>query len=272
MVPSRTTSLPHPAIAGYLVAAGAWVAFVALGLTSPPVDAMNFYDHLADPYAVHDYASGQGFYYAPPVALAMRALALFGPHLFAATLVAIGLGALLWIGGRWAWALLLFPPVWWDLSSGNVNILLGAATVAMVARPGWVAPLVLTKVTPGVVGLWWAVRGEWGAVRQAALVTGAIVVVSAVIVPGWWVAWAQGLLSNGAGYTGPGYFTIPLPVVPRLAAAVLLVVWGARTGRPWVLPLAGCLALPVLWWTGLAMLAGMVRAPAAAWRATAAGA
>lgn len=95
---------------------------------------------------------------------------------------------------------------------------------------------------------------------------------SAVIVPGWWVAWAQGLLSNGAGYTGPGYFTIPLPVVPRLAAAVLLVVWGARTGRPWVLPLAGCLALPVLWWTGLAMLAGMVRAPAAAWRATAAGA
>ena len=36
----------------------------------------------------------------------------------------------------------------------------------------------------------------------------------------------------------------------------MLVVWGARTDRPWTLPIAAMLGLPVLWLVGLAMLTG----------------
>jgi hypothetical protein len=47
---------------------------------------------------------------------------------------------------------------------------------------------------------------------------------------------------------------IPIPLLIRLPAAVLLVLWGARTNRPWTVPTASMLALPVLWAVGLAML------------------
>jgi len=40
----------------------------------------------------------------------------------------------------------------------------------------------------------------------------------------------------------------------RLPVAAILVAWGARTNRPWTLPTAAMVALPVLWLVGLAML------------------
>jgi hypothetical protein len=49
---------------------------------------------------------------------------------------------------------------------------------------------------------------------------------------------------------------------------VLLIVYAARTDRRWLLPVAVMLALPVLWWGGLSMLAGCValkRADAEEW-------
>lgn len=243
---------------GYLIASAVWVVAIAVGLVPAGTDASNFYVHLGDPYVAHDYATGQGFYYAPPVALALRLLLPFGVQIFAAVMSGIGLAALGWIGGRWAWALLFFPPVWWDISAGNVNTLIGAVSIAMLTRPAWSGLLALTKVTPGVVGLWWVARGEWRAVREAVLFTGFVCLISLVIVPNWWAEWISALSSNGAGYTGPGYFTVAIPLVPRLAFAAVLVVIGARRGWIWVLPLAACAALPVLWWTGLAAVVAII--------------
>jgi hypothetical protein len=242
---------------GYILAATVWILAIATGVVSAGIDAANFYSHLDDPYGVHDYAAGTGFYYAPPVALVLRLLLPFGVHVFAALMSGIGLAALGWIGGRWAWALLFFPPVWWDISAGNVNTLIGAAAVAFLARPAWMGVLALTKITPGIVGLWWVIRGEWRALREAALVTGAICLVSLIIVPGWWIAWVSGLLSNGTSYV-PAIFAVPVPLLPRLVVAALLVMTGARRGWRWMLPLAACAALPVLWWSGLAVLVGML--------------
>ena len=243
---------------GYIVAASLWCLAIAAGVVTAGVDAQNFYAHLGDPYAVHDYSSGQGFYYAPPVALVLRLLMPFGVHVFAAVMSGIGLAALGWIGGRWAWALLFFPPVWWDITGGNVNTLIGAASIALLARPAWIGVLALSKVTPGLVGLWWVVRGEWRAVREAVAVTGAVCLVSLLIVPDWWGAWVTGLLTNGTGYI-PAIFAVPVPLLPRLILAAVVVVIGARQDRRWTLPLAACIALPVLWWSGLAVLVGMVR-------------
>ena len=51
--------------------------------------------------------------------------------------------------------------------------------------------------------------------------------------------------------------TAPLAVV-ALIMAIVLVTWGARTDRRWTVVVAATLALPTLWFHGLAMLVGVV--------------
>jgi hypothetical protein len=111
----------------------------------------------------------------------------------------------------------------------------------------------LTKVTPGVGLLWFAVRREWRSLGIALGVTAGLLLVTAPLVPAW-----LGSLAANQGYTGPGYFTVMVPLLPRLAAAALLVAWGARTDRAWVLPVAVTIAVPVLWFNALAGLVGAI--------------
>jgi hypothetical protein len=49
---------------------------------------------------------------------------------------------------------------------------------------------------------------------------------------------------------------VPIPLLVRVPAAAVIVVWGARTDRRWTVPVAVTLALPVLWPSGFAVLAG----------------
>jgi len=51
---------------------------------------------------------------------------------------------------------------------------------------------------------------------------------------------------------------VPVPLWMRLPIAVVLTVYAARTNRRWLLVVATTLALPVLWYGGLTMLAGIV--------------
>ena len=246
--------LPHPMVAGYIVASVVWVGAILLGVISAEnTDAMNFYDHLSDPYAVHDYAGGAGVYYSPPVVAVMQVLAIFGRQAFFAILVALGLAAVGWIGGKWAFLLLFFPPVWWDLSSGNVNTVIGACIAASVTRGGWLVIPALTKVTPAITGLWYLVRRDRERLEEAAIWILGLTIGTFALAPGVWFRWADALLSNGVGYIGPGYFTIPIPLLPRLVVAMLLVIWAAKKDRPRLLPIAGMLAVPVLWWSAIAI-------------------
>jgi hypothetical protein len=243
---------------GYILAASAWTTAIALGLVAGGTDARQFFDHRwPDPYAVTDYASISGFYYSPPVALLFAPLTAFGFQLFAAMLTGLGFVALLGILGRYAVLGLFFPPVWWDLSAGNVNTVIGFICVAGLSRPGlWAIPL-LTKVTPGIGVLWFAARSEWRRLALAVGVTTALCAASLVVAPALWSEWIASLAGNGTGYTGPGYFTIPVPLMPRLIASALIVVWGARTDRRWTVPIAATLAMPVLWYSTLAVLVAL---------------
>lgn len=248
---------------GYVVAAAVWTVAIAVGLVGGGVDARTFYDNLAMPYVVRDYAAGEGFYWSPVAALVLRPITILGFQPFAAALTGIGLAALYWVGGRWAWALLFFPPVWWDLSSGNVNTLLGASAALGLRYPAlWAIPL-LTKVTPGLGILWFAVRREWRAFVVALVATAGLVLASFVVAPTLWWDWISALTSNSVAYAGPGYFTVPIPLLPRLPLAALLVAWGALTNRRWTVPVAAWFAIPVLWWTTAAMLVAAV--PLVAW-------
>ena len=125
-----------------------------------------------------------------------------------------------------------------ELLLGNVYLFLAAVLVLAVrGRPGALVLPLLTKVTPAVVGLWFVVRGDWRAVRSAAVALAVVVGVSVALDPQAWPRWFEFLASN-AGTGGPWFLV-------RFVVATALVVFAARTGRAWLLAPALLLACPV---------------------------
>jgi len=139
------------------------------------------------------------------------------------------------------------------------SVILAAAIIAGFRWPGlWVAML-LTKVTPGVGLLWFAVRREWGALAQVAAVTG-LVVGASLLIGGVrvWEEWIRLLATSAESARTYTYLGIAPPaLVWRLPLAVVVVTWGAVTDRRWTVPLAAFLALPVIWPSGFAILAAI---------------
>jgi hypothetical protein len=112
--------------------------------------------------------------------------------------------------------------------------------------------VLLTKITPGIGLLWFAVRREWRSLGIALGATAAVAAVSFVIMPDAWQRWPQVLISNvGKGGT---WAAVPIPFAVRLPFALALVVWGARTNRRWTVPVSAMLALPALWYGGLSIM------------------
>jgi hypothetical protein len=212
---------------------------------------------LADPYAgisgLTDYAV---FRYPPPMALAMAPLAALPWEVVVVAWLAAQLAALYVIAGRWALALVLFPPVWLDITYGNVNIFLAAMIAVGFRAPGSWAFGLLTKVTPGVGLAWFAARLELRPLAIAGAVTAAAAAVSVVILgleP--WADWVALLVASTSMATPPD--ALPVPLAPRIVAAAALIAWGARTDRRWTVPVGVALAMPVLWVIALAPLAAL---------------
>lgn len=149
-------------------------------------------------------------------------------------------------------AVLVMPELW----GGNVTLLIALAVVAGFRWPATWAFVLLTKVTPGVGLLWFAVRREWWSLATALGATLALVAVSTLIAPGLWRDWVDLLFWNAGRDVTSG--SIPIPFVARLPVAIVLLVWGARTDRRWVVPVACLLALPVIWYGSLALLVGVI--------------
>ncbi len=189
------------------------------------------------------------FRYAPPIALLFAPLGFLPLDAAHAVWLALRLAALWYVARGWALTLVLLPPVWVDMAYGNVYTLYGAMIVAGYRHPAWWSFGVLTKVTPGVGLLWFLVRREWRALGLVSLVTAFVILVSlAVQGAETWQAWLTMLAARNE--LSPGS-EIPIPLIPRLLAAIALVVWGARADRRWTVPVAVCIAMPSLWWSSL---------------------
>ena len=232
------------------------LVLVAVLRPTPAGDAHAYWMvDVADPYT-RPVATQDAFTYPPPAALlfaGVRAVTLNFEVFEALWTLLIGF-ALLWLTGPWALGFLVIPMVFSDLYLGNIHILLGAAIVASLRWPAaWVVPL-LTKPTCGLGLLWFVARGEWRRLALALAVTVAVAGVSAVVAPDLWSKWIAYVLGTGLSPDVGAAYWVPLPLLIRLPAAALLVIWGARTNRPWTLPTSAMLALPVLWLVGLAML------------------
>ena len=120
-------------------------------------------------------------------------------------------GLLLWMTGRWALLVLILLPVLMSVTIGQVDLLMAAAIVVGFRWPAaWALPI-LTKVTPGVGLLWFAVRREWRSLAIALGATAAIVAVSFAINADAWLGWL-GMLGRGQFPRAEDgwYFDVPL--------------------------------------------------------------
>ncbi len=249
-------------------ALGLLAAAIALGLVLAFADPANgpwptgreafcyWVPTLADPYARADWTAQVAYVYSPAFLQALAPLTTLPWPAFLAAWTAILLAAVRWLVGPRLWPLgiLLVAP---ELAGGNVHLLLAVAIVAGFRRPSAWGFVLLTKVTPGVGLLWFAVRGEWRRLAVALGATAAVVVGSFALDPSAWAAWVDVLVSS-AGKTPGTWAAIGIPLVLRFPVAVALVTWGARTDRPWTVPAAAMVALPALWFGGLSMLLAAV--------------
>jgi len=205
----------------------------------------------------HPYAQPLGalgaFLYSPVAVRLFAPASLLSWPTFWWMWTALLVATVTWLGGRRTLWLLAFPPVALELYYGNINLLIAAAIVLGFRYPAAWAFVLLTKVTPGVGLIWFAVRREWRRLGIALGVTLALALVSLVVDRSLWADWLA-LLTQSAGAPS-GSIGVPLAV--RLPIATVIVAWGARTNRRWTVPVAVVLALPALWLAGLSILAAI---------------
>ena len=220
------------------------------------VDLQNLYGRSAGDLGVFG-----AFRYAPAVGQLFSLFGLVPWNVFLAAWSALILGAVAWMGRRWALVWLAFPPVISELYYGNVHVLMAAAIVLGFRYPPTWSFVILTKVSPGIGLLWFLIRREWRSLALALGATAAIVALSFAVMPSAWREWIDVTIGNRVVYYDN---VIPIPLVARLPFALALVVWGALTGRRWTVVVASCLALPVLGYHGLSMLVAVSALTAAA--------
>lgn len=216
------------------------------------VDARAYWQvDLAHPYVGSGVGDLSTYLYSPAFAQLMAPLSVLPFPVFNALWTALLIVVLAWLVRPWPWAaLILLLPVSYELFVGNVHFLIAAAIVLGFRAPGaWAFP-VLTKITPGVGILWFLFRREW---RAAAIAIGAIAGISLAsfaITPSAWADWTAFLLAS------PGRSEW---LVVRVAIACLLVAFGARTGRRWLVPVAVWISLPVVWINAWVILLAVIR-------------
>jgi hypothetical protein len=250
---------------GYIVLA---VVFVGLRLFSiePWADSVDAYAYwttrTGDFYSAAETGRIGAYLYSPAFAQALAPLVIPPLAVFTALWTAINFAALWWLLRRWALPSLLFLPIPFEIISGNVHLLYAVAIVAGFRYPATWALMLLTKVTPGIGLLWFLVRREWRSLAMAVGVSAGIAAVSFFLDRSAWEEWIAILRSDLAGagqasFQTPGWY-LAVPLLPRLAVAAVVAVVAALSDRRWLLPVAVVIALPVVWFNAMAVLAAVV--------------
>jgi hypothetical protein len=211
-----------------------------------PVDAWCYYGF--DP--ANPWASEGCFLYSPPIEMVMGTVqATMSFEVFTFLLRAAELVVLILVAGPSIGLLLFIPAVAIELNAANINVLIVGAVLIGFRHPWAWAFVILTKVTPGVGILWFAVRREWRNFAIASGATLAIAVASRLAAPDLWHQYfaALGVEPDGS----------VLQIWWRLPVAALVVVWAARNDHRWALLVAVFLAMPRLYFLSPVILVGL---------------
>ncbi len=251
--PSQQRALRHGlALAGVITAVWMYLVVGDRTWANPAADGLVYWGvNLSRLYDGSTVGGVNAYLYSPAFAQVFWVIGHVAREVFIVGWTAFLAGVAIWLARPWPASLLVLAlPVSQDVLIGNVHVLLAAAIVLAFRWPGaWAFPL-LTKVTPGVGLLWLLVRREWRSFAIALATTAVVAAASFAVAPQLWFDWFALLRHDGG--SGGQY------LVPRLAIAAIVVIWGARTDRRWTVPLAAMLALPVVWMDSFAMLLGCV--------------
>ncbi len=259
-----------PAV-GFAALAAAWLGIVYFAepwsKTALPsgMDAICYWaPTLANPYLHSNWTDQIAYPYSPAFLQLLEPIRWLPWQVFMGVWAAILMAAMAYLTGP---RLILLGLAFFGLMEiwgGNIELLVALAIVVGFRWPAAWSFVLLTKITPGVALLWFAVRREWRSLAIALAATAAIVIVSFVSMPDAWRTWPQ-VLANNVGKNGT-WAAVPIPFAVRLPFAVVLVVWGARTDHRWTVPVSAMLALPALWYGGLSiMLATLPLIDARSW-------
>lgn len=219
-----------------------------------PVDALSYWlTDPADPYPMHrvEYQFG----YSPVIAQLWAPLFELPWAAFVLLFRIVEVIGLLILTGPLAGAFIFTTPVASEVNAANINMLLGVCMVLGFRWPVlWAIPL-LTKPSMGIGLLWFVARGEWLKAAIPIGVAGALSLVSFVYNPSLWFQWVQ-WVQHGTAQVGE--WPYPIPIQVRLPIAFLIVLWAARTNRPWAVVLGSALALPRLYFISPAILVAMI--------------
>jgi hypothetical protein len=251
--------VPVAVIAGLIALAVSWLGIVyfaepwSQSALPSGMDARCYWAPiLSDPYLHSNWTDQIAYPYSPAFLQILQPIRLLPWQLFMAVWAAILMAALVYITGP---RLILLGLAFFGLMEiwgGNIEMLIALAIVLGFRWPATWAFVLLTKITPGVGLLWFAVRREWRSLAIAMAATIAVVAVSAALQPDAWWRWRDVLAANAG--KGGTWAAVPVPFVVRFPLAVVLVVWGARTNHRWTVPVSAMLALPALWYGGLSIM------------------
>ena len=250
--------VPVLVVAGLAALVAAWLGIVYFAepwgrLAGSGMDARCYWaPDLANPYLHSNWTDQIAYPYSPAFLQILQPIRLLPWQVFMAIWAAILMAAMVYLTGP---RLILLGLAFFGLMEiwgGNIELLVALAIVLGFRWPATWSFVLLTKITPGVGLLWFAVRREWRSLAIAFGATAAVVAVSAVLAPDAWGRWMEVLQAN-AGKNGT-WAAVPVPFVVRFPFALVLVVWGARTNRRWSVPVSSMLALPALWYGGLSIM------------------
>ena len=238
-----------------------FAAFYWLQLTTTvglPVDVHWYWAaNPADLYPHPELLQQNGYNYSPAFELVVGWGRLLPFEVFTAIWRAALLVALVWLAGPFTAFVLFLYPVASEVNAGNIQLLLAAAIVLGFRGGPWAATwafVLLTKVTPGIGLLWFALRRRWRELAVALAVTAAIAVVTFALWPDRWFGWLR-LMTAGSPPPVPPF---NLPFLPRFLVAVAIVVIAAWRGWRWPVVVAGMLALPAFYTLSPSMLVGVL--------------
>jgi Glycosyltransferase family 87 len=257
--PSRPTLILLAAAAAALVFLAQQAVLMTIGLDFSGDAEAYWRTDLDRLYEDSAFNTANAYLYSPVFAQVISPLTDLTFRGFYAVWTTIQNLALMFIVGPVAGAAsqYVFPGVRGNLFSGNIHILMALAIVVGFRYPAAWSFMLLTKVTPGVGLLWFAVRREWRALAIALGVTLALALVSFILAPQAWFDWFE-LLASSSGSAVTEGNVIELPLSVRIAAAAVIVVVAALTSQRWLVPVSVLLAQPAVWRSGPAILLAVV--------------
>jgi hypothetical protein len=263
--PELIRGMPLPAIRrwwGFLaVLAGLyWIVRAFTTDSMVAVDGYGYFAATADSLYDHPVGAIGAFLYSPAVFQAMEPLRGLGYEPFLVFGRAFELVALVALAGPLLpLTLLAYVPIALELGGLNVHLLMAGGIALGFRWPAVWSFVLLTKITPGVGLIWFAVRREW---RHLALALGATAIIAGVsflLAPNLWFEWLGRLTAPQLAVDAR--WTVPSPpLAVRLPLALALIAWGARRNLRWTIYAGTFLALPVVWISGLVMLIPALRA------------